>query len=220
MKMRCLLRRVRHWICYRQIEAELAEEIESHRAMHQARLERSGMRHEDAAIESRRLLGNMTLAREDAREVWIWPSLERLWQDIRYGARGIRQQPIFAATAISTLAVGIAATTTAFSIVEAELLRPLPFPEAERLVAASVTAPGSSRMYEPVSLERVFEWRAQNRTFDELAAFGVSRRRVLRGTDLAEFVRTTAVTSNFLPALRWHPAVGRNFAPGDDAAVI
>jgi hypothetical protein len=80
-----LLRRLRYLIRQRQIEAELAEELESHRAMTQERLERSGVPSIEASYASQRALGNLTLAREDAREVWIWPSPERLWQDVRYG---------------------------------------------------------------------------------------------------------------------------------------
>ena len=125
-----LLRRLRYAIFNRRLEAELAEEIESHRAMLEDRV---------GAAESRRALGNVTLAREDARDMWIWPSLERLGQDLRFGARLLKKQPMFAATAILTMAVGIGATTTVFSVVEAELWRPLPFPDAHRLVALYTT---------------------------------------------------------------------------------
>ena len=113
--------------------------------MTQEKLERDGLASPDALRASRRALGNVTLAREDARAVWIWPSLERMWQDVRYGARLLRKHPAFAATAILTLAVGIGTTTTVFSVVEAEIWKPLPFPDAHRLVALYTTGPSASR---------------------------------------------------------------------------
>jgi predicted permease len=213
-----LLRRFRYWINLRTRASDLAEEIEGHRAMTQEKLERSGMPAVDAADASRRSLGNVTLAREDAREVWIWPSVERLWQDVRYGARMLLRQPTFAATAMLTLAVGIGATTAVFSVVEAEIWRPLPFPEPDRLASVDFLIPSPRRSSDPVAVKDFVDWRAQNQTFDELAAFRWTSRRVLRGRDVPEFVRTTPVTSNFFSALRLSPAVGRSFGPEDDGA--
>jgi hypothetical protein len=102
--MQGFLRRIQYWCRARTIEADLAEELEIHRAMTQERLERDGLPAPDAIYASRRALGNLTLAREDARAVWIWPSLEHVRQDVRYGARLLRKQPAFTATAILTLA--------------------------------------------------------------------------------------------------------------------
>ena len=213
--MHRLLRRLSHFIRHRQVEAELAEELETHRALEQERLERSGMSVTEARYASHRALGNVTLAREEARDVWIWPSVERLLQDVRYAVRGLRQQPIFAATAILTLAVGIAATTTIFSVVEAELWKPLSFPDAHRLVAAYTTGPGQMRSADPVSGPDFLDWQAQSQSFEELAASGNPARRVIRGRDIPEFVRATPVTSNFFATLRWRPAMGRPFGPED-----
>ena len=213
-----LLRRIRHWIGSRAREAELREELESHRTMTQNRLERSGIPSTEAAYASRRALGNVTLACEDAREVWIWPSLERLWQDVRYGARGVRQQPMFAGTAVISLAVGIAATTTVFSVVESELWKPLPFPDVHRLVAVYTTAPGPKIAADPVAAPDYLDWQAQSQSFEELAAMGNPSRRVLRGRGVPEFVRTRPVTSNFFTTLQLAPVIGRPFGPEDAKA--
>lgn len=210
-----LLRRFRYWINLRTRASDLAEEIEAHRAMTQEKLEKSGIPAAEARYASRRALGNITLAREVAREVWIWPSLERLWQDVRYGIRGLRQQPIFAATAILTLTVGVAATTTVFSVVEAEMWKPLPFPDVHRLVAAYTTAPGPRMAKDPVSGPDFLDWQAQSQAFEELAAIGNTARRVLRGRDVPEFVRTLPVSSSFFTTLRLGPALGRPFGPED-----
>jgi macrolide transport system ATP-binding/permease protein len=211
-----LSRWIQFLILRRSAEAELAEELDFHRAARQQQLERSGISPDEARFASRRALGNLTLAREDARAVWIWPSLEHLRQDVRYGARLLRKQPAFAATAILTLAVGIGATTTAFSVVEAEIWKPLPFPDPHRLVAIHTTGPGPSGSHEPVSVPDFRDWRSQSHAFEELAAFRWSVRHVLRGRDGPETVRGRPVTSNFFTALRRMPALGRPFGPEDD----
>ena len=161
-------------------------------------------------------MGNVVLAREDARATWIWPSLERFGQDLRYGARLLRKQPAFAATAILTLAVGIGATTTVFSVVEAEIWKPLPFPDAHRLVALHTTAPSASQ--DLVSAAEFTDWRSQSHAFEDLAAFRWSARHVLRGRDGPESVRALPVTPGFFTALRRRPALGRPFGPEDERA--
>ena len=169
--MRKLLRRLTYFLDRGRAERDLREEMEMHRAMEQERLERGGMSSEDARYASRRVLGNATLAAENAREVWIWPSLERLRQDLRYGVRMLRRQPMFAATAILTLAIGIGATTAVFSIVEFEMWKPLPFPKADRLAQIYTSGVGSRATYEPSSAPELLDWRTQSSTFDDLAGY-------------------------------------------------
>jgi predicted permease len=210
-----LVRRLWHLTRRNRDDAELAEELEFHRVERQRQLERSGISPEEARYASRRALGNLTLAREDARAVWIWPSLEQLTQDVRYGARLLTKQPTFSATAILTLAVGIGATTTVFSVVEAEIWKPLPFPDSHRLVAIETTGPGSSGAREPVSVPDFRDWRSQSHAFEDLAAFRWSVGHVLRGRDGPETVRGRPVTSNFFTVLQRMPALGRTFGSED-----
>src|SRR5687768_2392702 len=130
--MASFLRRLKYFLQRDRLARELADEIEYHRSLTSSRLEGEGMAPQDAERASRRLMGNITLAREDGRAIWTWPAIDKLWLDLRCAIRMLRRQPTFAVTAILTLAVGIGATTTVVSVVEAELLKPLPFPDAHR----------------------------------------------------------------------------------------
>ncbi len=131
--MNTLLHRLLHILRWSRHGADLRDEIESHRAHRQDALERNGLEAQAAVRESRRALGNVTLAVEDAREVWAMRLLDHLRHDLRDAARGLRKNPGFAAVAIATLALGIGATTALFSIFNSLILRPLPVREPHRL---------------------------------------------------------------------------------------
>ena len=103
-------RRLWYSLRHRNVDADLAEELESHRAMAQARLEDAGLSPRDAAAESRRIMGNLTLVREDAPTERVVPWLDSAWQDLRYGLRSAAHQPGFAAVAIGTLAAAMLMT--------------------------------------------------------------------------------------------------------------
>ena len=121
-----LLRRSRH-------DADLREEIETHRALRQAALERNGLDTDEAARASQRAMGNVTLAVEEVRDVWVSRAVDQLWQDIRIAVRGLRKNPAFTLVAIATLALGIGANTALFSIFNGLILRPLPVRDPGRL---------------------------------------------------------------------------------------
>lgn len=134
--------RLRYWMRRRRLEAELAEEIETHRALRQEQFERDGLAPREAEYASRRALGNDTLAREDARGVWIWPWLESAWQDARYGVRMLTKHPGFTLTVVATLALGIGGTTAVFSVMHAVLLAPLPYAQPGHIVRIYQQEPG------------------------------------------------------------------------------
>src|SRR4051794_27898261 len=100
-------RRLRYWIDRRRAARDLDDEIETHRMLRQAALERSGLAPDEAARASRMALGNVTLAREDAREVWSFVVLEQIVRDCRYALRTLARERTFAVTAIATLALAV-----------------------------------------------------------------------------------------------------------------
>jgi putative ABC transport system permease protein len=209
-----ILRRARFWLAAGRHAADLSAEIEDHRARTQATLEARGLPAADAAARSRRAMGNVTLAREDAREVWIGGLLERAWRDAVYGARALRREPTFTLTALLTLTLGIATTTTVFSVVDAEIWKPLPLPDPHQLVAVRASGPGMKAVPERVSGPDFLDWRAQSR-FTEYAAIAATSRRVLRRSS-AESITVLSVTADFFRVLRREPNLGRAFGPEDE----
>ncbi len=211
-----LWRRLRFWLDERRHGRTLDDEIAIHRALEQDALERRGLSPSDAARGSRRALGNVTLAREDAREVWSWGLAEHLARDLRYALRALGRERTFAITAITTLGLAIAVTTTIFSVVYAALWRPLPFPSPDRLVAIYTTA--IDARHDLASARDLLAWREETRSFDEIAASTSSGRRIVRGPSGPESLVTLPVTANFFRMLLASPAIGRWFDSGSREA--
>ena len=126
------LRRLLYLLRHRRIEADVAEELETHRLMAQQRALDGGAG--DAAAASRRIMGNVTLAREDARAQWIAPWLDSVWQDATYALRMFRRAPAFTGAFVLVMALGVGATTAVFALVDGLVLRDLPVSRPDRLV--------------------------------------------------------------------------------------
>src|ERR1700732_2617819 len=105
------VRRLWSLIRQRRLDADLVDETELHRAMKQQELEARGFEPAEARFAAQRAPGNVTRAQEDARDVWIWPWLEGVWQDAAYVVRTVRRQPGFAAAVLLTLSLGGGANT-------------------------------------------------------------------------------------------------------------
>src|SRR6478609_5327048 len=143
---------------FRRPDADLAEEQEEHRLLIEDELRRAGVSPVDAAAESRRRMGHVVLSREDSRDVWSFVWIDRMRQHLRYGIRGLRREPAFTLTTLFTLALGTAATTTAFSIINAELWRPLPYERSEELLAVASTPP-NTKLADGITLDEFQAWR-------------------------------------------------------------
>jgi len=118
----------------RNLSDELREDMEAHlHFLVEENIDR-GMQPEEARLAAHREFGNRSTVRERAYTAWHFPSFETILQDIRYGVRGIFRAPAFALVVILTLAVGVGANTAIFSAVYAVLIKPLPFPNGQRLV--------------------------------------------------------------------------------------
>ena len=152
------------------------------------------------------------------RREW-WGDVAR---DVRFAARGLRQQRSFVASAVLTLALGVGATTAVFSVVNAVLLRPPPYPEGDRLVTLAERSEkgGEMRLAAPT----VLDWRSLSRSFEGIAAWTAEPTTVLGGSEPAR-ARVAAVTGEFFPLLRARPLLGRTFtadeaAPGGTATAV
>ena len=143
-----------------------------------------------------------------------------LGQDIRYGWRALRKSPGFAVVAVLVLALGIGANTAIFSVVNAVLLRPLPFDQPDRLVSLYHIPPPASfpgMALFAVSPANFLDWRAQAHSFEGMSAYGFGRY-TLTGKGRPEVIRMVAVTDGFFPVLHAQPLLGRAFVEGEDQA--
>ncbi|MGA8875228.1 MAG: ABC transporter permease, partial [Candidatus Korobacteraceae bacterium] len=143
--------------------------------------------------------------------------MSNLLQDLRFAIRQLRKSPGFALTTILTLALGIGATTAIFSLINAVLLRPLPFPEPQRLMSVgeihtSVTKSGPP---ESLSYPDFFDWRTRNRTFESLASYHGDNH-TLTGNGTPRQLEAETVSSEFFRLLGINPLLGRGFVADDE----
>src|SRR5215212_11709953 len=138
-----------------------------------------------------------------------------LGQDLRYGFRMLLKRPGFTVVAVVTLALGIGANTAIFSVVNAILLNPLPFPSPERLVALGQTSPEGRAALSNFSFRNYADLREQSKTFERLAAYYNSNL-TLTGQGEAARLRVTVATADLFPMLGASPSLGRVFLPEED----
>ncbi|MGC2498220.1 MAG: ABC transporter permease, partial [Acidobacteriaceae bacterium] len=206
------------WWKSRKRDADLERELRADLEMEEEEQRERGLSPEEAGYAARRAFGNPTVIREQTREAWGWVRLERWMQDFRFALRQLARSPGFTASAVLILALGIGATTAMFSLVNAALLQPLPFPQPDRLMWLSPqdhSLPGV--VPESLSYPDYFDWRSKNHTFAGIATYwggGVT----LQWKGESQRLDTQAVSSNFFDVLGVVPMMGRDFRPEDELA--
>ncbi|MBS1786534.1 MAG: ABC transporter permease [Acidobacteria bacterium] len=196
-------------------DEDLSVEIQSH--LDEAIRDRIGRGEasDEARVNARREFGNVGLVKEVTREMWGWAWLERLQQDVQFGLRMLRKNPGFSLVAILTLSLGIGANTAIFSVINAVLLHPFAYPEAERIMFLS-----SSRLSEPnssgaISYPNFLDWQKQQTTFSYLAA---ARNRTFNLTGITEAiqVKSALISPEAFLLLGVEPQLGRVFTAQDN----
>jgi predicted permease len=193
----------------RRKRSDFSAEIDAHIQLESERLQEQGLGDEEARTAARRAFGNVTQAKERFYEAGRWLAWDHLSQDVRFGLRMLAKNRGFAAVAVLTLALGIGATTAIFSVVNAVLLRPLPYQDADRLVVVLHYGNG------PVSAANFIDWRSQNRVFERMGAAEYWTPN-LTGVDKPERVWALHITSDILPLLGVQPLLGRMFLHEED----
>src|SRR6266566_826321 len=190
---------------------DFRSEIAAHIQLEAERLREQGLSEEDAGAAARRSFGNVMQTEERFYEAKRWLSWDQLWQDVRYGLRMLAKHPGFTGIAVLTLALGIGANTAMFSVIEAVLLRPLSYSNADQLVSvASMWERGGVTTPYSCSPPDFFDWRDQNRSFSSMFAFHTSER-ALTGRGEAKRLRAVVTTAGIFPTLKVHPIIGREF---------
>lgn len=199
-------------------EQELMDEMESHLQMHIAQNIDAGMNPENARREALLAAGGMLSAREQYRDRRTLPMLDTLRQDLLYAARNLANNGAFTAVAILTLALGIGANTARFSVVQAVLLRPLPYAQPDRLVEISETNPLKRWTHTVAAPANFADWQKMNTVFTGMAGYagvdkaGESHSNVfLTGHGEPQRLKGLVVTGNLFDVLGVVPMLGRTF---------
>ncbi len=173
----------------------------------------SGMPRRQAEQAARRQFGNVMLTEQRSREVWQWPALESLLADLRFALRRLRKSPGFAVTVLLTLAIGIGANTAVFTVINSVLLKPLPYPDSNRLMALWLQAPGAGGLsnFESgfrLSPSMYFTFAQHNRTFQSLGVWFAGTASVT-GFAQPEQIHVISLSDGVLQSLAIPAAAGR-----------
>ncbi len=196
-------------------DQEIADEVSHYLEEATAAFAARGLAPDEARRAARLEFGGTTAAREQVREYGWENALDTFFADLRYAARRLRGNPGFTAVIVLVLALGIGASTAIFSVIDAVLLKPLPYPRSEQLVALSHTAPGLNIKELNMAASLYLTYSEENRVFQNVAMWTGDS---WTATGLAEpqQVPGLSVSNRFLAALGVHPALGRGFTTADE----
>jgi len=224
-------RRLRLWARRSRLEDELRDEVAQHIELRRQALVDDGLDPRAAEIEARRRFGNATAIREETREMWGFPSLDTLTQDIRYGARLLRRSPTVTAASILSLAIGIGASAGVFNLADAMLLRSLPVRAPEELLAFQWRS-GPTTLYSSLSgnswgddagegstsfpLEVLRQAQIRRHDGGDVFGFADLNQVNLSVNGVAELGDATTVSGNYFEVLGISPVQGRLLVDSDD----
>jgi len=215
-RARAVLVRVAALFRGRRAEQELADELEGHLELHTAENVRAGMTPAEARRAALVKLGGVEATKEACRERRTLPWIEVLRQDVRYGLRGFRRSPAFAAVVVGILAVGIGANTALFTAIDAMLLRGLPYADADRLVMIWKRHLKRGLDLNLCSPTNFADWQARTRSFASMGAIqNVNVNLTGAGDPTALMVQRAS--AGVLPTLGVAPMMGRYFTAAEDA---
>ncbi len=198
---------------------DLSISIQEHIDERTDELVEEGMSRARAEQTARREFGNVTLMQERSREAWQWPALESLLADLKFVFRRLRKSPGFAVTVLLTLAIGIGANTTVFSVINGVLLKPLPYPEPQQLVQLRLNAPGAPGLAEfrdelRLSASMYLTFARHNRAFQAVGVWQAGTASIT-GVAQPEQVDTALITDGILQTFNVPPVAGQWLTAAD-----
>ena len=198
---------------------DLSVSIQEHIEERTDELVEEGMPRAQAEQTARREFGNVTLIQEHSREAWQWPALESILADLKFAFRRLRKSPGFAVTVLLTLAIGIGANTTVFSVINGVLLKPLPYPEPEQLISLRLNAPGAPGLAEfrdelRLSASMYFTFARHNRTFQSIGVWQPATASIT-GVAQPEQVDSAYISDGILQTFNVPPVAGQWLTAAD-----
>jgi len=212
VKLRFAAGRLLALVRKRRLDGELEGEIRGHLEMAELDAIAAGLPPEEARREARRGFGGIEQMKEHHRDQRSVRWMENLLRDARYGIAALARDPGFAAVTIGLLALGIGANAAMFRIVDAVLLKPLPFPEPERMVRVGEAPPGGRN---PTTTLTFLDWKRQSDIFEALSVEQPTRAAVATGGS-PERVAGKLVSADYFQVFGVKPQIGRTFAPEED----
>ena len=211
-QLRDRLRSTRH---REAVAGEIHDELRFHHDRLTEQLVREGLTRDQALAEARRRIGNLPLTQDAGYDVRGGGWIETTVQDVKYGFRRLRRQPAFTAVAVLTLALGIGATTAIFSVANGLLLRPLPYPQADRLAMVWMDNSRIGLREDWFSYPDYDDYRTRNTTFRDLAIFNITSR-TFAGAGEPERVQGAHGSPNLFTVLGVPPFRGRTFTDAEN----
>src|SRR5689334_23058757 len=203
--------RLKALVLRRKFDRDLEDELAFHLAMREQSAASGAAASDDAKYAARRGFGNVTRIKEACREMRAFMSFESFWQDVRYGLRGLRKAPGFAAVAVITLALGIGASTWVFNLLKQWVIEAAAFPEGDRLMVIWEINTKKGWI-SPASAPDFHDWQQQSGEFENLSAW-VTQEFNLTGFDTPQRVLGGRVSPEFFRTLKVSPIRGRDFRP-------